>query len=205
MREFVVNPTDSRLGGFEERLLTQLKEEITEVAAPALPARRRLVPVLAAAAGLVAVAVGAAAAIGVFSSPAYAVDREPDGSIRISIREYTDPKGLERKLNGFGVSAVIDYVPSGMRCKEPRARYAPDEPDLLSADDTTRSDEQAAWLLHPEKIGPGQTLVYTVWLYDDGTNSSTVGRWRLAIGAVAPCELQSGGPQVGAGSVSAGD
>jgi DNA-directed RNA polymerase specialized sigma24 family protein len=50
-----------------------------------------------------------------------------------------------------------------------------------------------------------QTLVYTVWLYEQGANSASSGRWQIATGAVAPCEMVSGGPGVGPGGVTPGD
>jgi hypothetical protein len=192
------------MSNFDLRLLEDLKAHIETRTPQRIPRRRARLVAAGAAAGA-AITAGVLVLPGVLAGPAYAVERAPDGAIRISIREYRDPDGLERKLRGFGVDAVIDYLPSGKQCREPRATYAPNEPDLLTGDAVPAGDEKAVWLLHPDKIRAGQTLVYTVWLYERGDDSASSGRWQIATGAVAPCELVPGGPEVGPRGVTPGD
>ncbi|GAA2400549.1 hypothetical protein GCM10010191_04670 [Actinomadura vinacea] len=100
-------------------------------------------------AAAIALAVAVPVALGSYFSPAYAVSREPDGSIKVLIRGYKDPDGLERKLRDFGVSAVIDYLPPGTQCREPRATYAPVDNGLWTEDPAATSAEAAAFILHP--------------------------------------------------------
>jgi hypothetical protein len=188
------------LDGFEERLLTQLKEVVAErgsmTATPAAPAarpgRRRLVVSLAMATALVVVGVLVAALLpGLGEAPAYAVTRDPDGSIRVYIRDYRDPKGLQRRLEAFGVKAAVDYIPLGKTCREPRGDFVPPEqaPREMVSWGPFGEEDGFYWKLHPEFIGPDQTFVYEVQVgkdaHGDGVQRAMI---RLANGPVAPCD-----------------
>jgi hypothetical protein len=194
---------DRHLAPYEEKVLTELREVVASRTSPvAVPRstgpmrRRRLMLATAAAVLAVAAGVGAPALLGTWQQSAYAVERDPDGSIRIYIREYRDAKGLETKLRAFGVSAVVDYVPNGKQCREPRASYIPDDqvPPGLMTTEPPRGDEEAYWKLHPELIPPGHTFVYTTTLIGKpGDKEWTAkGHMALATGPVAPCELVPG-------------
>lgn len=117
-------------------------------------------------------------------SPAYAVERDPDGSVRVYIHDYRDPEGLQRRLATFGIRAAVNYLPAGTACREPRADYVPPEqmPRAL-VDWSTLGTEQHFFKLYPQYIGPGQTLVYTVEVAEHGQRAAI----RLANGPVAPC------------------
>lgn len=100
--------------GFEERILLELKAEIAAQAARRRRARaaRRLV------AGAAVTGLAAAAAVGVplltgTEPPAYALSRNPDGSIRVQINEFRDPGRLEADLARHGVSADVTYLEPG--------------------------------------------------------------------------------------------
>ena len=76
------------------------------------PRRRRyaLTAAAIAAAACVAIVVPAilpTSAATPMITAAYAVQRTPDGTVRISIKELTDPAGLQRALQAAGVPAVI--------------------------------------------------------------------------------------------------
>ncbi|AYF30547.1 MULTISPECIES: hypothetical protein [Micromonospora] len=199
--------THRSLAPYEESLLSELKGVVAERAAvprqtPTLRYRyrNRIAIGLAAAAVLaVAAGVGVPALLGTGNGPAYAAERDPDGSIRIYIREYRDPKGLEARLRQLGVPAVIDYVPNGKQCREPRATYVPptQHPEgLLTVMDPEDSDspQGAYWRLHPDKIGEGRTFVYTTTIVGDPGDDawSAAGHSQLAVGPVSPCELVPG-------------
>jgi hypothetical protein len=166
---------------FEERLLSELKDVVA--ARPAVPkSRRRLV--LAGAAAAVVVAGAGVAYAALRPSPAYAVERDPDGSVRVYIFDYRDPEGLQRRLAAFGVRAAVNYLPAGMACREPRADYVPpDRMPLAMVDWSTLSTEQHYFKVFPQYIGPGQTFVYTV----QGSKHSQRFSIHLANGPVAPC------------------
>jgi hypothetical protein len=165
---------------FEERLLGELKD----VVASAPPAARKshLVWISAAAA---AVLVASGITYAAFKpSPAYAVERDPDGSVRVSIHDYRDPEGLQRRLAAFGVRAAVNYLPAGMACREPRADYVPpDEMPLALVDWSTLGTEQHSFKVFPQYIGVDQTFVYTVQVAKHSQRFAI----RLANGPVAPC------------------
>lgn len=209
------------LAPYEQRLLTELRGVVAEQPATA-PARvrprRRLAAGLAAAAALaVAGAVGAPVLLGAGDQPAYAAEREPDGSIRILIREFRDAKGLQARLRQLGVAAVVDYAPYGKQCREPRATYLPYDkmPRDLLPHLPTKDGEERHLKLRPDLIGAGQTFVFTTTIVDDANDTDwrttaqagpplmtvvgdldggrvAVAKIGLATGPVGPCELVPG-------------
>lgn len=111
-----------QLGHFEERLLAELTAVVEQRAASpatAVPGRRRrLVPAAAALLTVVAGAVLAAVHLGLGAEPAYAVDRQADGSVLISINDANRLDGLPQRLKDVGVAAVV--VPVSAACTQPR-------------------------------------------------------------------------------------
>jgi hypothetical protein len=190
-------PDRQQLGAFEERLLTELRNAVAiRAEASAVPMagrsvrwrRRRLV--LAAGTGLAVAAVATLAGpsmLGLHPSPAYAVERDPDGSIRVFIHDYRDPKGLQQRIEAFGIKAAVDYLPAGMTCQEPRADYVPaDQMPREMVDWAPLSSKEHYFKVHPQYVGPNQTFVYTVQI---SNNHGRTQRFaiRLANGPVAPC------------------
>ncbi|MCG5212079.1 hypothetical protein [Streptosporangium sp. KLBMP 9127] len=114
---------------------------------------------------------------------AYLLTKNPGGTITITINQFTDAKKLEQDLRQLGVAAVVDYVPEGKRCQEPRARYLG---TLVNR--VVQADAGASFTLHPEMIETGQTLVATATFNDptDAGSGSAIG-FELAEGTVAPC------------------
>jgi hypothetical protein len=200
-----MSTTDRPLAPYEQRLLVELREVVTEGATSnptpartraARPRTRVAVGLGAAAALAVAVAIGAPVLLGAGDRPAYAAERDADGSIRIHIREYRDAKGLQARLRQLGVAAVVDYTPNGQQCREPRATYVPPDqvpPGLLTTL-PPEDGEDAYWKLHPDLIGPGQTFVYTTTIIGDPDDEqwSAKAHIQLATGPVSACELVPG-------------
>jgi hypothetical protein len=126
-------------GGFEERLLAELRRVVAERPSPApaqpSPARRpaplwRRRP-LALAGGLAAIA--AAATIAALSldgdqSAAWAVTSDANGTVTVKISSLSDPAGLERKLAAAGVPALVQYLPAGRACAGAQGSGAPFSP-----------------------------------------------------------------------------
>ncbi|GLX00257.1 hypothetical protein [Microtetraspora sp. NBRC 16547] len=127
------------------------------------------------------------------TAPAYAVTENPDGTITVEIRNRFYIKDfnekLETELRAFGVPAVVDVVPYGKKCKEPRARYRPWEEtqDLTS---WNPSPDALGFTLHRDQIKSGQTLVITYLLSDDDASSAAL-RYEVADGPVAACQLEA--------------
>jgi hypothetical protein len=129
----MTKPSPSRpLDTFEQRLLAELTTVVVQRAqdlgtdpapgdaspVPARrPARRRLLPVTAAA-----TIVGTATAIGLLhlgsAEPAYAVEKRPDGTVMISMSDLNRLDGLPDRLKDVGIAARI--VPMTASCREPR-------------------------------------------------------------------------------------
>ncbi|MFG2043432.1 hypothetical protein [Dactylosporangium sp. NPDC048998] len=179
----------TRESGFEERLLNELKAVVAERtqetgAVPARRGRRRLV-VAGVTAGVAAVAVAATAAVE-SNSAAYAVERDPDGSVRVSIFDYRDPEGLRQRLASFGVRAAVNFLPAGQACREPRADYVPrDRMPLALVDFSPLGSDRSYFRVRPQYIGENQTFVYTVQV--DKRRHEQRFAIRLANGPVAPC------------------
>ncbi len=139
-------------------------------------AGRRLA--LAAAAGSV-VAAGAVftmVATESQSSPAYAAERLPDGTIKVTIREFRDAPGLERRLRKLGVRAVITYLPPQKRCVHgpgwekrltSQRRQVFELVNVLNKDRVPVDYKEA--IVHPERIPAGYTI-YVEVLYDPARN-----------------------------------
>ncbi|MGW1990466.1 hypothetical protein [Embleya sp. NPDC001921] len=180
---------------FQEQLLTELRGVVAEKAATPAPrpgiSRRRKATIT----GAIAVAMGAAVAVvvpvvvgGGATSPAYAVEREQDGSITVRVREYTDPAGLRDRLRDLGVDAVVDFVPLNRQCAEPRAAFAEFDPLLFTSEAPTEGAE-GYMRLHPDRIAAGRTLVLEIHYRNDARTHVSSDRARLATGPVAPCVL----------------
>ncbi|MFI6744199.1 hypothetical protein ACIBI9_66045 [Nonomuraea sp. NPDC050451] len=118
---------------------------------------------------------------------AYLLSKNANGTITITINQFTEAEKLEEDLRQLGVAAVVDYVPEGKHCQEPRARYLGDSVSRV-VQAGTDPDGKTTFTLHPESIEPGQTLVATATFNDptDSSSGSAIG-FELAEGQVAPC------------------
>jgi hypothetical protein len=121
----------NRGGGFEEKLLEELKTLVAQrgdaQAASAetgadRPAWRRAPRVAAGAAAVLAAAV----VLLVFSSgggntpKAFAVEPQDGGGVTIAIYSPEDAAGLEGALAEAGIRSQVTWLPAGMTCREPR-------------------------------------------------------------------------------------
>ncbi|MFC6086253.1 hypothetical protein [Sphaerisporangium aureirubrum] len=117
------------------------------------PRRRGLrAAVLAGAAAAVA-AVAVPLALG---TPAYAVDRLPDGTVTVRIHEFLEPKRLQASLREAGVPAEVDYLPAGQTCRGPRG-VRPATAGL--ALEWPPDGSGITFRIPPDRLRPGQTLV----------------------------------------------
>ncbi|HEY5941915.1 MAG TPA: hypothetical protein VIT89_03535 [Solirubrobacterales bacterium] len=114
---------------FEERLLDELKTVVTQRSAeqelstePAAPSPRRRAPRLAL--GTAAV-VAAAAGVLVFNSgsdnasKAFAVEPQDGGGVTIEVYSAEESAGLEGALAEAGIRSQVNWLPTGMMCREP--------------------------------------------------------------------------------------
>ncbi|MEU7690781.1 hypothetical protein FLW53_32150 [Microbispora sp. SCL1-1] len=203
---------------FEDRLLAQLKAEIVaREARTRVPAVRRIArPRYLAGAVVAAAAVAAAVPLVVGGqTPAYALTKNPDGSINLKINEFRDPDQVERDLAKMGVHADITYLPLGKRCADGRAPFVKGDrtsfakKDLESRDpavqarirrqlENTPSSKairpENGITIHPEFIEPGQTVMIEVNenpVEPDAGHPGVAWQFsgRLTEGPVQPCRV----------------
>lgn len=183
---------------FEERLLMELKEEIN-----ARGERRRRTTVRRLFAGLAVAGVAAATAVAVplltgAERPAYAVEKETDGTIMVTINEFRDADKLEADLAGMGVIADVSYLPRNKECRHPRGRIVDDAGQGPGAYRETVAFKAArpdgrGIRIDPTYIKKGQTLLMEVAENGEPTAGVKTPQWLwrftgLVIqGPVAPC------------------
>jgi hypothetical protein len=142
------------------------------------------------------------------ATPAYAVDRRPDGSVSVELNSLRDAAGLQKKLRAAGIPAVVNYTPMGKTCREPRGRgVGPGTPGRHSMKVGVRKDHLATFTIPRGDLRPGQTLVITA---STGGSATSIGTAVLQ-GPIAPCKLvdaaplpAGGGPGLNTGRAEAG-
>lgn len=118
----------------------------------------------------------------------YAVTKDERGIVTIQVRDFGDTDGLRRRLEELGVPALVDYVPEGKRCREPRAEHVQDIPSGLYSLPANIPGEKGGWQMRIDTrlFRPGETFVWTITPRPDGGGStSTI----LMKGPVKPCEF----------------
>ncbi|QFY12779.1 hypothetical protein GBF35_44955 [Nonomuraea phyllanthi] len=184
------------MSNFEERLLSALTEEIatrkaengmTTTTTPVRRgSRRRLVGLSAALAGVAAAATAVVTLTGLTSSPAYAVTKASDGAVSVQIHEFSDPEGLEAELAQAGVKAVVDYLPQGQTCKDPRGSAGTASGRFGAS--IRRSGDGIAFTIEKGQVPAGETLVLTVSKSEDGADRPPFATsLQVVKGAVAAC------------------
>ncbi|MEW1841173.1 hypothetical protein AB0392_24795 [Nonomuraea angiospora] len=209
------------MSNFEERLLSALKEEIAtrtaedDVTTTVTPAgrdrsRRRYVGLSAALAGVAAAATATAVVLsGLGGSPAYAVTTGADGVITVKINKFDDPEGLQADLADAGVKAVVDYLPEGQTCKEPRGANGSGPGEFSVSFE--RSSGVTSFMIEKGEVPEGSTLVMAVSKSRAGDDRPPFGlSLTIVKGQVAPCEptaMPGPGTQDGGGGfhTSTGD
>ncbi|SNT60769.1 hypothetical protein SAMN05216276_107923 [Streptosporangium subroseum] len=153
---------------------------------------RRLVLGLAAAAVLATGVVVGPSLLedGRGAASSYAVTKDPNGIVYITVRDFRDAAGLTERLRDLGVPAVVNYVPQGQKCREPRATPVTDIPPGLYHPPTNIPGEEhgPGWQMqiNTKLFKPGQTFVWTMTTTSGGGSSTgTI----LMNDPVAPCVL----------------
>ncbi|MEV4893492.1 hypothetical protein AB0K48_29330 [Nonomuraea sp. NPDC055795] len=179
------------LTGFEQRRLTELKAHIAARAATERDRRPRRRLAFAAATGA---AIATAAAVVTVATPggpdtAYAVTKDADGIVHVTVRDFRDAPGLSRQLAGLGVPAIVDFVPAGQKCRDERGTPVTDIPRGLYYAPASIPGEPEAWRMQIDTklFKPGQTFVWTLAVepVNGFTSTSTI----LRHNPVAPCVL----------------
>ncbi|GII00123.1 hypothetical protein Pta02_21310 [Planobispora takensis] len=150
---------------------------------------RRLLGLAAGVTGVAAAATVVFTLIGGAGSPAFAVDERPDGSVEVRIDEFRDPGELEAALAGKGITAVVDYLPQGQICREPRGERGGTERQGEPMQAEITGGGGITFRIGKGHVGAGETLVLAV-SFDREHSDQAPFAMSLGIvrGAVAPCE-----------------
>ncbi|WP_052397567.1 hypothetical protein [Streptomyces sp. NRRL F-5123] len=172
---------------FEDRLMTELMNDSGwETQEPPVEARRRPLHrsrvVWGATAAAAATAVAAVVVVaGPADTPAYAVTKNPDGTVILRLNEVgldrAAQKPLTAKLRAAGIQVVVDTVPAGKACAEDRGR---------AVNNLWKREGRSAMTA---TLKPGDTLALTY----SRTKSSSAGAVSLFSGPVSRCRLVDDG------------
>ncbi|MEW9556243.1 hypothetical protein [Nonomuraea sp. NPDC050783] len=154
---------------------------------------RRIVGLSAVVAGVAAAAtavVMVTGVTGVSGSAAYAVSKGSDGTVNVQINSFVDPDGLEAKLAETGIKSVVDYLPAGQTCKQPRGENG--AADGKFAAGISKADDGIAFTIKEGDVPEGSTLVLAVTKSEDGDSAApSSASLQIVKGTVAPCEPTS--------------
>ncbi|MEV4171708.1 hypothetical protein [Nonomuraea sp. NPDC049709] len=154
---------------------------------PVRRSRRRLVGLSAAVAGVAAAATAVAVLTGLTSSPAYAVTTGSDGGVSVRIHSFSDPDGLEAELADAGVRAVVDYLPEGQTCKQPRGERGGGQGQFATS--IGKDGDGIAFTIEKGQVPAGSTLVLAVSKSKEGDDQPPFATaLEVVKGTVAPCE-----------------
>jgi hypothetical protein len=197
---------------FEDRLLNELRSVVLanqtsgEGRRRSWTASRSPRQLALAGAGAVLVAVAAVAAVqlvGGGAAPAYAVNKNDDGTVTVEISSLGDAAGLERKLLDAGIPAVVQYLPPGKACQQPWPTAAPATPSAKGDHPAVTADGDKAAIKGGVEHTPDHTrftisknlpadttLVITTQVNgpSEPTGPNSLGI-TLAHGEVLPCEI----------------
>ncbi|MFF5263437.1 hypothetical protein ACFY4C_31285 [Actinomadura viridis] len=155
-------------------------------------ARGRRRPLRMGAAAALAAAAAVTAAVAVpwgQDTPAYAVEKRPDGSVEIRIREFLEPRRLQASLREAGIPAVVDYLPDGQVCRRPRgAAVPPHEAPRLVREPLAKDEPGTLLRIAPGRLAPGQSLIITAG-FDRNDPSRAAGvAMQVVRGPVRDCD-----------------
>ena len=144
------------LTGFEQRLLAELRTVVEQNAAPRRHTLRRLTAV---AAGVALVSGALAVGLGRDGPPpAYAVERNPDGSVTVTRPDLFEPRQLQEDLTAAGVPArVVLRAPS---CWDADGVLA-DQSALQDLPQPPVPDEEV-FRIRPDLIPPGAFVLVSI-------------------------------------------
>lgn len=150
--------------GLQQHTVQAARYRLMRAAAAPAPAGRRRVLTLtavattAAATAVVAVAATRPAQPQQAALAAWTVNRAADNSVTVTLREFRDPQGLQRKLTAAGVPALVQDGPSP--CPFPY-QAIPGNKALIGqvvTRDMPRQSSLAIFTIHPSAIPAGAQL-----------------------------------------------
>ncbi|GAA4639942.1 hypothetical protein GCM10023196_103500 [Actinoallomurus vinaceus] len=127
------------------------------------------------------------------TTPAYAVTKHSDGTVEVVIRQFLYPKKLEATLRENGLRAVVDYVPLGQVCLEPRGLMVPQDTMKVVPLPAARkpANKNTVLRLSPAGLKADETLVIEASFDKSHPDKSSIFRIAVFRGAVAACKPTS--------------
>ncbi|MEV6150714.1 hypothetical protein AB0L53_10280 [Nonomuraea sp. NPDC052129] len=172
------------------------------------PLRR---PVLAglAVAGIAVAALVAVPLVSGTPSAAYAVVKNADGTVQVTVKEFRDPDGLEAKLKSAGIVADVTFTEADKQCARGRfvgadLAYDPpstenmteqqrkefDKPDNWRSRDVAAPINKDTFVISPRFMRPEETLVLEFRPGNYAGMNWALGTYLAKAGSpVAPCQL----------------
>ncbi len=146
--------------------------------------------------GLAGVGVAVALVLGAAStSPAFAVTRNHDGTVTISIQRASGIAGANARLNQLGVRAkVMQQVPADYRCTSWVAQQGQGAPTAATSS-SAPAPAPAHWTIDPRKVPAGRTLALTPPPPPPGDNSSNSGNSGNSTGSSSGGQVWSCGTE----------
>jgi hypothetical protein len=114
---------------------------------------------------------------GTFVSQAWAVERNPDGTVTVTMnQQFQDPAGLQQSLQKDGISAYVqvnatsngqpgggpacsyvhlDKAPTAVQKAVITTNQMPAEPNGAT---------QVSWTIHPRAMPPGSSILFADWV-----------------------------------------
>jgi hypothetical protein len=174
-----MNDTDA----FEDRLLLHL-QDVVRAQTPAQTGRTHRVRNRWLAGTAVAAAAATVAALVMTggASAAYAIG-EHDGTVTVTIKSLSDATGLQKALRDKGISAYVDYTPTGKACQQPRGKVMPGQGRMSGS--MQRSTGLATFSIDPGTLKSDESLVIES---SGGAAQASVGI-QFIQGPVAACKL----------------
>ncbi len=175
---------------FEDKLLTELREVVAERAATPIDVRRRRPKrVLIGIAACLTLAAGTAVGVPMLggeqaTSPAYAVTREPNGTVWVKVFRIEDAEGLEKKIRAAGVAAEVTFVPAGKRCRRTPAPVVREQRGAVQI--SMGSGFAAGVVVDPAKMR-GYTLLMELVGPDKNGINGVFSPQRAKTGSFGPC------------------
>jgi len=204
------------VASFEQRLWDELVERhgalladaplpATSLPAPAAEtrvrarSRRRRLP-LAVAVGIALAAALAAIVIGLASRsttpPAYAVVRNPNGTVTVTVRELAGVTGADAKLRALGLPVRVVRAYAGCTTRSgayPRAPLTPEQEAALGVPGRA-PDGAASLLIDPAAIPAGDTVVIGAYSLSESPSKPVVGlEITVYVGTATPSCLPTPG------------
>jgi hypothetical protein len=176
---------------------------------PSWPPLRRRVLAGVAVTGIAAAALVAVPLISGAPSAAYAVVKNSDGTVQVTVKEFRDPDGLAAKLKSAGIVADVTFTEADKQCARGRfvgadLAYDPpstkgmteqqrkefDKPDNWRSRDVAAPINKDTFVISPRFMRPEETLVLEFRPGNYAGMDWALGTYLAKAGSpVAPCRL----------------